>query len=348
MSQEGEALFPSESKDGEKKFEIVNPQQLAPVNDNLNHEDREGQDDRSIALSPIKANIILYFIVTGLVGLIAGIILYAYGKLSPQVAQIASGLSTIVALIAGVFGSTIAKSVPDGLQEIRKKANSMLIIPSSVITVVILSLAVILMPLLQPSVPSIPNPYPPYGGRLVAFDPLHDNSRGIIWDEFATGYGTCSTHDGAYHVISTQAGDYHRCGAQNIGSFSNFAYEVEMTILYGDCGALIFRGDFANYRYYYFHVCQDGSYDLYIYTQQGIPTKTLPVGRNPNINRGQNQANLVAVVAINNTLTFYVNHQSVYSTQDSTYSQGQIGLAAENLNAPPTEVTFSNLRVWKL
>ena len=348
MSQEGEAIFPSESKDGEKKFEIVNRQPLAPENNDINHEDREGQDDRSIALSPIKANIILYCIVTGLVGLVAGIILYAYGKLSPQVAQIAGGLSTIIALIAGVFGSNFAKSVPGALQEIREKANSMLIIPSSVITVVILSLAVILIPLIQPGVPNIPNPYPPGGGKLVAFDPLHDNSRGYKWDEFTTGYGTCSIHDGAYHVISSQPDDYHRCGTQNMGSFSNFAYEVEMTILYGDCGALIFRGDFANYRYYYFHVCQDGSYELYIYTQQGIPTKTFPVGHNPNVNRGYNQINTVAVVAINNTLTFYVNHQFVYSTSDNIYSQGQIGFAAENLNAGPTEVAFNNLRIWQL
>lgn len=194
----------------------------------------------------------------------------------------------------------------------------------------------------------LPNPYPPNAGQLMLSDPLKDSSKGYMWDEFPTAYGTCSFHGGAYHVTSTQASDYHRCGAQNIGSFSNFAYEVEMTILDGDCGALIFRGDFINYHYYYFHICKDGSYQFSIFTQQGPPTTNFPQGYSPNINRGRGQVNLIAVVAINDTITVYANHQSIYSIHDGTYSQGQIGVAAENLNAPPTEVEFSNAHVWVL
>jgi hypothetical protein len=55
--------------------------------------------------------------------------------------------------------------------------------------------------------------------------------------------------------------------------------------------------------------------------------------------------NLIAIVANSNTFTLYINHQLINSVQDSTYSQGQIGLVADNDNSP-TEVAFSNAKVW--
>src|SRR5690348_14654456 len=42
--------------------------------------------------------------------------------------------------------------------------------------------------------------------------------------------------------------------------FSNFAFEVQLKILHGDCGGMIFRADSNSGKLYFFEVCQDGRY----------------------------------------------------------------------------------------
>lgn len=191
------------------------------------------------------------------------------------------------------------------------------------------------------------NPYPPGGGTLALNDPLSDNSKGYNWDTKPTSFGTCSFTEGTYHAAAPGSGTFHSCAAQNT-NFSNFAYEVDMTIIAGNCGGIIFRADFTNRHYYLFSICQDGSYQLRLYTQpEGPETKILLQGSNPNIRTGLGQSNLVAVVVNNDAITLYVNHQFINSVQDNTYSQGQIGVAADNNNSP-TEVAFRNAKVWAL
>ena len=119
-----------------------------------------------------------------------------------------------------------------------------------------------------------------------------------------------------------------------------------MMITSGDCGGIIFRADFTNRHYYLFSICQDGSYQLRLYTQPAGPeTKIFLQSSSPNIHTGLGQSNLTAVVANNDSISLYANNQLINSVQDSTYSQGQIGLEADNNNSP-TEVVFSNAKVW--
>jgi len=55
---------------------------------------------------------------------------------------------------------------------------------------------------------------------------------------------------------------------------------------------------------------------------------------------------VIAVVANNDILNLYINHQLVNTQQDSTFSSGQIAVVAENENSP-TEVVFRNAKVWQ-
>ena len=121
-----------------------------------------------------------------------------------------------------------------------------------------------------------------------------------------------------------------------------------MTILQGDRGGIVFRVNNTNSTFYDFLLGQDGSYTLTRYTS----VSTLQVLKNGDpatpvsaIHTGTGQTNLIAVVAISNTLTLYVNHQQIATVNDSTYSQGQLGFAVEN-DGHPTEVAFQNARVW--
>jgi len=194
------------------------------------------------------------------------------------------------------------------------------------------------------AISSLPNPYPPSVGKLAIYDPLRNNSGGYNWDLKPTQYGTCTFTNEGYDVAAPTTPTYHRCIAQNT-SFSNFAYEVELAIIAGDCGAIIFRADATLYHYYYFHICQDGTYALWRYDHSGPQSTIFFQGSNPNIHQGLSQSNLLAVVANNNSINLYVNHQLINSIQDSMYAQGQIGVAAEN-ETHPTEVVFKNAKVW--
>jgi hypothetical protein len=55
-----------------------------------------------------------------------------------------------------------------------------------------------------------------------------------------------------------------------------------------------------------------------------------------------------AIVAINNSISLYVNNnsQAIYTTNEKNFSQGQIGLVAESAGSDPTDVSFSNAHVW--
>jgi eukaryotic-like serine/threonine-protein kinase len=190
-----------------------------------------------------------------------------------------------------------------------------------------------------------PDLYPPNKGKLVFFDPLNDNSQGHNWDVTPTQFGTCNFADGAYQAVATQDGAYHYCAARQT-NFSNFAYEVELIIKTGDCGGIIFRADFTNFKYYYFSICQNGAYEFLVFSGQNRSTTLRQNSFNPAIKTGLGQSNLIAVVANGNTLSLYVNHQQIDSVIDSTYSQGQIGVLSENDTANPTEIIFSNAKVW--
>jgi eukaryotic-like serine/threonine-protein kinase len=183
----------------------------------------------------------------------------------------------------------------------------------------------------------------PYGGNLVLDDPLRDNSHGYTWDENYIQDGACAFSGGAYHISALKT-PFFFCHAETT-DFSNLAFEVQLNILKGDCGGMFFRNDGSVGTLYFFEVCQDGSY--LFERDNGNSTRYLAGGSSAAITTGLNQPNVLAVVAQGGTLTLYVNNQRITSVSDSAYSHGQIGLFANDRSAP-TEVAFSNAKVWIL
>ncbi len=119
-----------------------------------------------------------------------------------------------------------------------------------------------------------------------------------------------------------------------------------MTIVRGDAGGIVFRVDDGKGSDYLFRIGIDGSYTLDIYNNNNL-NSTLKRGTSTAINTGLNQSNLLAVVANGSNIDLYVNNQHVDSVSDSTFSQGEIGVAASS-TGNPTEVVFTNAKVWTL
>ena len=189
-------------------------------------------------------------------------------------------------------------------------------------------------------------PYGSYNGTLVLNDPLHDNSQGYHWQEGSDSNGSCTFTSGGYRVKSQNGGYFYPCSAQNT-DYSNFVFEVQMKIMQGDCGAILFRVNSTVTSFYYYRVCQDGSSALFLYTNN---SGTTVIASHPasGIHAGLNQSNLLAIVAQGSTLMMYINHQQTDSTSDNTYSHGEISFVADGYpNNHPTEVVYSNAKLWK-
>ena len=199
------------------------------------------------------------------------------------------------------------------------------------------------------TLPQTQNPYLPHTGVLILDDPMHDNSKGYQWDTTSiAGSGSCGFNNNSYHVIQdSPLGGITSCNPEaNVPILTNFTFQVQMTLLHGDEGGITFRGNQSNF--YLFAISGDGSYHLDVVNDiSGItPPTTLHQASSTYI-KGTGSPNVIAVVAIGNTISLYVNNNLLVKVTDNTYNSGQIGLAAaENSNA--TEVAFSNARVWKI
>ena len=197
-----------------------------------------------------------------------------------------------------------------------------------------------------PSQPT--NPYPPYTGQLVLNDALHDQSSGVNWQEGVNDQpASCLFKDGGYVAFQPLTGYFHPCVAQKT-DYTNFTYEVQMTIQQGDFGGIVFRAeDSIDSHYYLFRIHTDGSYWLYRYVDRtGAHAVELVHGSVQLFNKGLGKQNRLAVVAQADQLSLYVNGRLISTLQDAGYTHGQIGVLAGSLYNGPAQALFQNVKVW--
>jgi len=169
---------------------------------------------------------------------------------------------------------------------------------------------------------------------------------GNQWDTVSGANGSCTFSGGSYHSATPNAGFFQPCYAEN-SNFSNFAFQVAMTIGQGDEGGIIFRADNVNDKFYLFRMNVNGDYVLYLYSNNQGSQALLLMSGTTHLMKPAGQSNTVTLVAQNGNLSFYLNQQYLNSKTDTIYSAGKIGVFAES--APrATDVAFSNAQVWTL
>jgi len=180
-------------------------------------------------------------------------------------------------------------------------------------------------------------------GRPLINDPL-SSSNNSSWQN---GFG-CTFTAGAYHVTVQQVAGINTCLAR--GTFNNFAFQVQMTIINGPSGGLIFRSSRALEHYYFFWLTTSGVYDLALIEEGATQERDLTRNSSPAIKTGPNQPNLLTVIARSSNIYLYINKQFVASVNDGTYSSGAIALEATptSLANSSADVAFSNAQVWAL
>lgn len=182
-------------------------------------------------------------------------------------------------------------------------------------------------------------------GTLLLSDPLQDNSKGYGW----SNSGSCQFTSGTYHASTPGQLAYCNGSASNVSHLNNIIVEVQMTIVRGDCGGIVFRANPASNSYYAFEVCQDGSYTLSSYANNQVSGgQAMMSNTSTSIKKGYNQTNVLDVVANSREIALYVNGQWIPGTNDTTYTSGGIGVLADAVHGHATDVAYSNLKVWTL
>lgn len=158
----------------------------------------------------------------------------------------------------------------------------------------------------------------------------------------------CTIKGDGYHIIETQKGYFTSCDAQS-ANYKNFAYQVQMKIVKGDSGGLIFRSDADVTKFYIFLVGQDGTYSFYYYPDtSGKTAKTLAQGTSDLVQTGVNKTNSITVIVQGSQFDLYINGKYLDSANDNGPGGGGVIGMVSNCLTNPTEVVYSQAKVWTL
>lgn len=181
-------------------------------------------------------------------------------------------------------------------------------------------------------------------------DHLRTQTQQSLWEVEPAEPGCFFTERGLQDNASS-LDRFHTCVAQNT-NFGNFIYQIQMTIIKGDCGGIAFRVDQTRWRQYLFYICRDARAFINLYTSArafGVFGDAKPLWHWSNlssIHTGLGQSNTIAVVANASGFDLWVNHQQLAPVRDNTLLDGSIGVVAYDLSQP-TEVVFSDAQVWE-
>ena len=182
-------------------------------------------------------------------------------------------------------------------------------------------------------------------GTPVINDALSDKNNSS-WNEAGKQGDGCTFTGGSYHIGATQPGLISCLAGQN--SVSDFAFQVQMSIVKGDGGGIDFRISnvtSSNIDAYFLNVSSTGGYALLV--SQNGSSKLLMRSTSSALKQGLNQPNLLTVIARGDSMYLYMNKQFVTSIKDTTYGSGRIGLFVSDLQQP-SEVALSNAELWAL
>ncbi len=186
-------------------------------------------------------------------------------------------------------------------------------------------------------------------GPAVLDDPLLRNDTNN-WTEStsADGQSSCVFSGGAYHARVQSQNAYALCMAQAT-NFSDLAYQVQMSIVKGEFGGMVFRADGSQSKYYSFFIDRSGNYTLITSVDNtGTRDYVLRKGTSAFIRTDLNQLNTLAVIARGSNIYFYINQQYITSASDGSYRAGQIGVFGGDNTQAPADVVFSRVQVWNL
>jgi hypothetical protein len=180
-------------------------------------------------------------------------------------------------------------------------------------------------------------------------DPLTDNTKGYEWTEIRQADGSCVFSSKGYHI--TTLDEYYRFykGFSDVLVLSNFVLQVDLKIMVGEGGVFFRWNDGIPDTFYYFYIRTDGTFGLEKGYETRMPVKHRRLAGEPKnkyVNKG-NQQNKLVVRAVGHVIELYVNEQFLDRIDDNNnpHDRGHVGFAS---GSKPSEVIFSNVKIWKI
>ncbi|GHO58855.1 serine/threonine protein kinase [Ktedonobacter robiniae] len=174
---------------------------------------------------------------------------------------------------------------------------------------------------------------------------LADNGAAFNWEISKDGPGKCAFQQQAYHVSQSTQSDFTTCTASATNE-ANFKLQVDMRMLKGNIGGVIFDEQQGEGVCYAFQINLNGSYQLIVYTDNTrAHARVLVNNRSSDIKTGTGASNTLGLYAHNGSFDLYINGVLQTTVQDATYHSGHIGVLADAQDAP-VEASFQNLTIW--
>jgi hypothetical protein len=177
---------------------------------------------------------------------------------------------------------------------------------------------------------------------LFSDDFSHDTG---VWDIFSDADGKAFYENGWLHVMNYT--DAPVCTySLAYQYFADFILEVETKLIDGTDDnwhqVEVRERDINNY--YNFGISADGYYEIFKVVNGNQVSLVAPT-YSSYINQGVGAVNLIHIECIGSSLSLSVNGYLLTEVTDTTFSAGDIGLAASSLAGSFTEIAFDNLVV---
>ena len=156
-------------------------------------------------------------------------------------------------------------------------------------------------------------------------------------------YG-CNIQSDGLHVRVADTGKFYYCTSGR-GKFAAFAFQVEMKMLKGNGGGILFSSDNQGNEQY-FHMYPDGSYD--VFTEQNHKFGSIIAQGTASLTPIQaGIKSTLAIIVQGNEVYLYLNRKLIKNFQDATYTSGFVGVGADDKGAP-AEVVYTNAQLWMI
>jgi len=175
---------------------------------------------------------------------------------------------------------------------------------------------------------------------------LNEQENGSL-NPLSSQTGGCAFIKGAYHIFETERYFSEYC-LSPVGTLIDFAFQVQITLIKGDEGGIIFGMDAGTNptNLNYFGIDYAGDYSLVNESDQQL--HILLHGFNRIINANPDRANLLTITVRHGVIYLYVNDQYVDSFSNTSYNtSGLAGLFVTDY-VDPTEAAFNNIQIWRL
>jgi hypothetical protein len=164
------------------------------------------------------------------------------------------------------------------------------------------------------------------------------------------GSGTWSAAIGVYQMYGTRpATGVFRYSHYNT-TLSNFSFQADVRKAQGSLNTptgILFRSDGTFDNTYAFRLDTDGNY-LIGKRVGGTATVIVPSTYSSAINKGLNVWNTLKVVCHGSTIQFYINDKVVNVIEDSSFSEGRVGVYAWDESTATNVVHFDNVEVYTI